>query len=352
MKLTWTIVLVGILVQSLNAFAQDLEQCCDPRHFRNLDITKTSETLRVALLMSIDETSFEQIKQNASAGGGIEIYGIPLEAKASYATFNDKRKQYLQSLGYEKFSEKALDYVKNSFDTTATEAYQKCLEAHASSAYGLSIWVKNSDTNGATINVRYRPTDNKDPFSLQSENITISGGNIENGPTALANGDVTPFIIKRIKDGRGELQPLRFALQNIGSLGGSIYIPLPPKPDVLPTDSLVGIWEGKGTYTNEGKRGTTADIRYSVTKGDKEGEYDVYLTVTNYTDERKGQRNAAFQKAKRAGNTLTVQDSYHDAYGTEAEYLIQGKKLIGNVFRLLNNQRKHDVSVVEMTKVQ
>lgn len=151
------IIILAITAPSIGmsnlAMAQvDIKQCAAVL-VANIEIKNSSASTRLSWLRLIDESNYEQQKQQAGADFSVE--GVKV-FEGNYQSFAQKRHQVFLRESYKKNEEQAASELRSIVPEVARRAWLECVNKIAANSWGLHIIPVNESPKGATIKVYWR----------------------------------------------------------------------------------------------------------------------------------------------------------------------------------------------------
>jgi hypothetical protein len=138
------------------------------------------ETLKLATLAQVSESTYESAKHDASLAATFKF--VPISA--DYKDFSEKRRDFFQLNKLDMESYKAISTSSRTLGPDAYKLISECIRTLAASQFGLHYVATVEDENSATIQFFWKPTTGADPIAVTDsvlENATVVGGNVEIG---------------------------------------------------------------------------------------------------------------------------------------------------------------------------
>jgi hypothetical protein len=130
-------------------------------------------------LRSIDEETYKQLKTDNKLGFlGLTDSGA-FKLNDDYASFNEIRNKYLETVHYQRTQEQALNILQITTNPRAYPAYEKCLENLGGAGNPLRVYASDEDTNRIVLHVKYVNPTGKKKVRLEG---SVIGGHVRKTP--------------------------------------------------------------------------------------------------------------------------------------------------------------------------
>jgi hypothetical protein len=191
---------------------QSIGEACRPALMKDVLQYVSTNQQRYSYFAQIDEKTFHQLRIDAEAGASVPIPLIGemvemIRASASYTQFVEKRREYLQRVGYSSDSAREVRDLRIVTSPVAYSSWTKCIESLAAERRTLAVWKVQEDES--TVQVRIV---NRTPVTVRLTtqdllNATVSGqqqGKVFKDRTPLGPNGTMGVLLQRA--GRGGLR--------------------------------------------------------------------------------------------------------------------------------------------------
>jgi len=194
---------------------QSIRDTCAPALDKDIRSHLSTDQQYYAYISQISESTFEQLKRDASAGVNIPIPGLSdlLNASAQYNEFQEKRRQFFQSIGYVADSAREQRDLEITTSAIAYVAWSECVKTEAARAKVLYVYKDQEDEQTLhVVVVNNTPVLIKLTSDLWNGTVTGAprGAAFSPGTKLRGGGTIGILIHRTVND-----QPLRLALNSI-----------------------------------------------------------------------------------------------------------------------------------------
>jgi hypothetical protein len=165
---------------------------------------------------------FQTLQHRGSAGVEIPFVKGLLDASASYADFNARRRELFQRVGYEGSAEEAEAALTIATAPAAYDAFKSCMETLARSSYGFWAYRTGETEDAVIITYTYRPPPgHSEPIEVTG---TVVGGRVPGAP----DGQVFPEGAMIVPNGSHTIQVLRAGAREMSVAINGGWMTAPP----------------------------------------------------------------------------------------------------------------------------
>lgn len=124
---------------------------CNAALVQTIDYTKLTEMDFLSYMSQVNETTWNQKKQDASFVGKI-FYYFPMSAEANYSQFSEARRAYFQKINYDSRSERFFETMRAYLTDAQLQSWSDCMKGN-----GIFISARQVTATHLTLSVYWFP---------------------------------------------------------------------------------------------------------------------------------------------------------------------------------------------------
>ncbi len=214
------VVMANFIVWGTSASA--IEECNNALIVEHYDY-KGEISTEIAASSLVNESQFDEIKRNFSAGGSGVIYGIPVSADTSYEKYDAARKsrQVEESLNFDQ--ESAISWSSRRLGDNALTAYNKCLEVATRRDHGIQMWIEEERGSEITVVIFWSPP----PGAIDDAVIEVDSLSGTTTQASRIPKRIAPNGSRRVTFRKSPAENFRLSI-NANGYGGTISVDREP----------------------------------------------------------------------------------------------------------------------------